>query len=159
MHTELMEQLRTAPNETAAREINNKLWEIWTDAPDPVAQEILKRGMERRASYDFAGALQDFTVLIEYCPHYAEGYNQRAFVNFIAGAYDQALLDLNRALDLTPDHVGSASGKALTLLQLGRETEGQIALRHALTLNPWLSERSYLKPLAELSPTKEDIDL
>ena len=158
-HTQLMQDLSEASNETLAREISNQLWEIWATAPDETAQEILQRGMERRAGYDFAGAVEDFDTLIEYCPHYAEGYNQRAFVNFIRGDYVLALADLDRSLEITPDHVGSASGKALALLQLGRETEGQIALRHALSLNPWLPERGRLKPIEEIAPVDNDVDL
>lgn len=158
-YTALLEQLRDASSEETAREINDQLWEIWATAPDETAQEILRRGMERRAGYDFAGAINDFDALVEYCPHYAEGYNQRAFVNFLRGELNLALVDLERSLKITPDHIGSASGKALTLLQLGRESEGQRALRYALSLNPWLPERAHLRPLQETEPQSKDIDL
>ncbi len=156
---DLMAQLKVSPDEATAREINNQLWEIWTVAPDEAAQQILQRGMERRASYDYLGAIQDFDALVEYCPHYAEGYNQRAFVHFLRGAYPLALADLERALAITPDHIGAASGKALSLLHMGRDVEGQLALRHALTMHPWLSERALLKPLPDLPAEGKDTDL
>ncbi len=146
-HTQLMQLVAEAPNETQAREWTNELWEIWATAPDETAQEILQRGMERRASYDFAGAIKDFDTLITYCPNYAEGYNQRAFVNFIVQDYELSLADLNRALAILPDHIGALTGKALALIQLGRDREGQIALRQAVALHPWLPERKRLVPL------------
>lgn len=156
-HTELMELISKAPNETQAREWSNELWEIWASAPDEVAQEILHRGMGRRASYNFAGAIEDFDRLIAYCPHYAEGYNQRAFVNFIRQDYAQSLEDLELALQLLPDHIGALTGKALTLIQLGREREGQIILRQALLLNPWLPERNRLLPLDDSLPSENEL--
>ena len=142
-----MEQVARAPNEGQAQELNNKLWAIWTTAPDKIAQEMLDRGMQKRRVFDFLGATKDFDALIAYCPHYAEGYNQRAFIHFLREDYGDALADLRRALEITPDHIGAASGVALSLLNMGREREGQLALRHALTLNPWLPERFQLREL------------
>lgn len=154
-----MALIADAPNEPQARNFSNELWGIWGTAPDEAAQEILKRGMDRRAAYDFVGAVQDFDTLIDYCPDYAEGYNQRAFVNFIGQDYDAALDDLDRAIELTPDHIGAISGRALTLLQLGRKREGQIALRAALALNPWLPERNRIAPLEPVEENRTQTDL
>ncbi|GFE63430.1 tetratricopeptide repeat protein [Litoreibacter roseus] len=158
-HIELMELVASAPDEDTARNLSNEMWEIWTTAPNETAQEILRRGMERRASYNFAGAMEDFDTLIDYCPHYAEGYNQRAFVHFIRQDYPASLTDLERALELTPDHIGALSGRALALLQLGRKEEGQIALREALIRNPWLPERHRLQPLEKTAPDIRETDL
>ncbi|KIQ68444.1 TPR repeat protein [Wenxinia marina DSM 24838] len=58
--------------------------------------------------------------------------------------YEAALDDLDTALALNPDHVAALSGRALTLMGLGRMDEGQAALRAALALNPWLGERAML---------------
>jgi tetratricopeptide (TPR) repeat protein len=140
----LMQALRTAPDPLAGQRASDAAWAFWTTAPDARAQEMLDRGMARRAAYDFGGARAAFQELIDYCPHYAEGYNQRAFVRFLSGDFGGALDDLERALARRPDHVGALSGKALTLLQLGRVKAGQGVLREALKLNPWLPERAYL---------------
>ncbi|WP_299191996.1 hypothetical protein [uncultured Litoreibacter sp.] len=156
---QLMEQVRAAGTETLAQELNTRLWEIWTTAPDAAAQEMLDSGMSRRASFDFLGAKASFDALIAYCPHYAEGYNQRAFVSFLREDYPAALVDLDKTLEITPDHIGAASGKALTLLRMGRDVEGQLALRHALTMNPWLPERFQLKAMEDVRGAGSDTDL
>ncbi len=143
----LFAELQTAAGDMEARVLSQRLWGFWTDAPDGASQEMLDRGMRARSSYDFVTALERFDALVGYCPFYAEGYNQRAFVRFLQGAYAAALPDLDQALELNPRHVGALSGKALTLMALGREAEGQTVLRAALALNPWLSERGLLKPL------------
>ncbi|MCT4557592.1 MAG: tetratricopeptide repeat protein [Pelagimonas sp.] len=141
----LYAELRVAPDEMTAREITNQMWQVWDDAPDEPSQQMLTAGMRARSGYDFLGALGHFDKLVSYCPFYAEGYNQRAFVNYLRGDYAAALPDLEQALELNPRHIGALSGQALSLLALGREQEGQAALRKALEINPWLTERHLLK--------------
>lgn len=153
----LFEQARKAETQAEARELASQMWTYWTDAPDEAAQAMLDRGMTKRESYDFLGALTDLDKLVEYCPHYAEAYNQRAFVNFLRQDFAVALVDLNKAVELNPDHVAALSGKALTLLGLGRNDEARDALQKALALNPWLPERSLAAPGGPLAPKGEDI--
>lgn len=150
--TELLNQAQAATSNAQGQEITRELWRLWATAPDDVAQELLDTGMAARASYDFARAIESFDRLTEYCPDYAEGYNQRAFVNFLREDYAAALLDLDLALARSPQHVAAMSGKALTLMGLGRNDEAQIILQDAVNLNPWISERSLL-----LSPRGTDL--
>lgn len=145
--TALIERVKDAPDERSAKIISNEMWEIWADAPDTRAQELLDEGMVRREAYDFAGAVDAFDALIDYCPEYAEGYNQRAFVNFIRQDYEEALPDLERAVALSPRHIAAMTGQALTLAALERKAEAALVLREALELNPWLSERALLPVL------------
>ena len=140
----LLAEARTAPTETEGRAVSARMWALWTDAPDETAQEMLDRGMARRESYDFAGALEAFDALVAYCPDYAEGYNQRAFVNFLRADYALAVGDLERAIALSPRHVAAISGLGLTLMALGRTEAAQEMLRRAVDLNPWIPERNYL---------------
>ena len=145
----LHEALRAAPDAAAARRLNNGLWEIWTQAPDAEAQDLLDDGMARLRVGDFTAAEAAFTALIAHCPDYAEGYNQRAFAHFLREDYDPALVDLDAALARSPEHIGALSGKALTLMGMGRDAEALAALEAALALNPWLSERSLLQVLKD----------
>lgn len=143
----LLEQARAAKNELAAQPIRQALWRLWATAPDDTAQALLDRGMNARSSYDFLGAIDAFDRLVAYCPDYAEGYNQRAFVNFLREDFEAALPDLDRALERSPRHVAALSGKALTLMGLGRADEAQDVLREAVELNPWIPERGLLQEI------------
>lgn len=145
----LYEDLLVAPDDMAARIISNQMWTYWDNAPDEPSQSMLDEAMRARSNYDFLRALDRLDALVGYCPFYAEGYNQRAFVNFLREDYAAAVPDLEQALELNPRHIGALSGLALTLVALGRDAEGQEALRAALALNPWLSERFLLKPVPE----------
>ncbi len=140
----ILSELQAAPDERTARGKFSALWELWAMAPDEAAQALLDRGMQARASYNFIDALDAFDRLVDYCPEYAEGYNQRAFVNFLRQDFEPALVDLDEALARRPNHVAAMSGKALTLIGLGRTGEAELVLREALRLNPWLPERNLL---------------
>ena len=153
----LTAQVQAAETEAEAREIGNRMWSYWADAPDAQAQAILDRGMTKRAGYDFLGAIREFDTLIAYCPDYAEGYNQRAFVHYLRQDFTAALADLDRALARAPDHIAALSGRALSLYALGRTEAARDTLARALALNPWLPERSLAAPGAPLAPPGEDI--
>jgi tetratricopeptide (TPR) repeat protein len=149
---QIMTVMRHARDQTEAQFMTNQLWQIWTDAPNARAQALLDEGMARRMAYDFAGSRAVLDNLIAYCPDYAEGWNQRAFAAFLAEDYAAALSDLDVALGIMPDHVAALSGKALTLIGLGRNDEAQEVLRAAVALNPWLGERALL-----IEPPGQDI--
>jgi len=130
LHSDLLQ----AETEGEARETASKLWEVWLTAPDAVAQDLLDRAMARRESYDLAGA---------------EGLLDQltAFVRFLRQNYDGALSDLDTVLTANPYHFGALSGKALSLMGLGRMALAQDVLRDALKVHPFLQERAYLTDL------------
>lgn len=153
----LIDEARAAENDAAGGEVSGKMWRLWLMAPDAPAQELLDQGMQQRSSYDFLGAIQSFDALVDYCPEYAEGYNQRAFVYFLSGDYEKALTDLDQALVFSPDHVGAQSGRALTLMNLGQTTQAREQLLAALQNNPWLSERFLLSDGGPLAVQTEEL--
>jgi tetratricopeptide (TPR) repeat protein len=147
---ELYDRIQGAPSEAVGQRLSGDLWAFWTDAPDDRAQGLLDMGMERRQIGNLMGSYEVLTQLVEYCPDYAEGWNQRAFTSYLAGRHGEALTDLDRALALDPTHSAALSGKALTLMWLGRRTEAQEVLREAVRLNPWMNERHLLEAPIEL---------
>lgn len=140
----LMARMLASGNEGHASEVMDQLWRIWTTAPDAKAQKLLDEGMRRRDEYDLASAWDDFDQLVTYCPDYAEGYNQRAFVEYLLHRNDEALADADKALAIDPRHLGALTGKALIQMEMGGPAAGQATLRKALKLNPWLPERRFL---------------
>lgn len=153
----LIARANDTDNRNEGRRLGNAMWEVWLRAPDEAAQAILDEGMRRREAYDFAGAKTEFDRLADYCPTYAEGFNQRAFVNFLREDYEAALVDLDVAIKLSPYHVAAQAGRALTLMNLGRLEEARAQLLIAVDNNPWLSEAALLTEGAPLGPKGKDI--
>ncbi|NBD30423.1 MAG: tetratricopeptide repeat protein [Alphaproteobacteria bacterium] len=145
--SDALAQLQASDNEMEAREVNGQLWEMWLDAPDERAQAMLDEGMARRESYDFLGSIDTLSRLVDYCPDYAEGYNQRAFSYFLARDFERAVADLERTIALNPEHIGALSGMALALIEQGRPAEAVPWLRRAVDLHPYLAERALLDSL------------
>lgn len=141
----LLSEVQSARTEKEARVYVNQMWVLWRDAPDEWAQELLQEGSDRIRMSDYGAAEAALNALVDYCPNYAEGYNQRAFSRFLSGQFELALADLDVALMLRPRHVAAMAGRVLTLHALDREDEAQAALRDALNLNPWLPERHLLR--------------
>lgn len=142
--TRILSKMKLALSEPIAQELSNQLWDIWMDAPDEKSQGVLNRGVSMLRAGNLFGATVIFDDLVEYCPHYAEGYNQRAFSYYLRQDFSPALEDLDFAIDIVPDHIGALAGKALTLIGMGRVEAAQDPLRRAVRLNPWLSERAFL---------------
>ena len=154
---ELFAEARAMETGQGAQDLSRRMWELWADAPDERAQAALDSGMRKRANYDFLGAKEEFDRLIEYCPDYAEGWNQRAFVHYLSHDFPAALQDLNAALERSPDHVAALSGRALTLMALDRFDEARDDIARALELNPWIPERGLAAPGGPLAPKGQDI--
>lgn len=136
--------MRMALDETDARILSDTLWRIWLTAPDQRAQGLLDQAMQLRRYADFNGSVALLDTLVDYCPDYAEGYNQRAFSFFLQRDFAAALVDLDATLAIDPRHLGAMTGKALTQIGLGDDEAAQITLREVLRLNPWLAERRLL---------------
>lgn len=140
-------ELQTAKSAQEAQKISAKLWEIWLTAPDEPAQELLNDALGLREIGDYLTAIKILDRLIAYCPEYAEGHNQRAFMYFLVQNYGAALVDVDNALAKNSRHLGALTGKALILIALKRPSEADLVLRQALALNPWLAERRFLSGL------------
>ena len=141
---QLYEQVQAAPNEIAARVFSSQMWELWLEAPDEPSQAMLNEGLRALRIGDYLRANDRLSALVSYCPFYAEGYNQRAFVSYLRGDYEAVLPDVDEAIRLNPRHTGALTGKALTLIALGRNDEAQDVLKTAVALNPWLGERALI---------------
>ncbi|MEP5728112.1 MAG: hypothetical protein ABJL67_01935 [Sulfitobacter sp.] len=148
----LIAKAQGAENFMDGRRVSNEMWQVWLRAPDELAQTALDSGLRHRDVFDFAGALIEFDRLVEYCPSYAEGFNQRAYINFLQENFEAALVDLDKALVLQPYHIAAQSGRALTLMNLGRIEEARAQMLVAVDNNPWLSEAALLEEGAPLAP-------
>ena len=142
----LYQKLVETKNEADAASFAGRIWDLYSTAPDARAQDLLDRGVRylQRGQLDTSEEL--LSELVQYCPDYAEGWNQRAFARYLAGKLDGALEDLDRTLELEPRHFGALAGRGLTFLQQGRQILGQQAIRDALKVHPWLNERRLLPP-------------
>ena len=69
-------------------------------------------------------------------PEFAEGWNKRATVYYLAGEYRQSIADCAEVLKRNPRHFGALSGLGLIYMRLERYDEALAWSRKALEVNP-----------------------
>jgi hypothetical protein len=84
--------------------------------------------------------------VIETAPTYAEAWNQRAFVRFLREKDAGALSDLEKTIELEPDHFGALAGMYHVLMRMGRSRAAVASCHARLTIHPWIQERGLLPP-------------
>lgn len=138
--------LLAAPDMARAQALEDEVWRIWTTAPDAEAQALLDRAFIARQRGDYTAAHAALDVLIAGWPDYAEGWNQRATLLFLAARYGESLDAVDETLIREPRHFGALAGRAVVLLRMGREADARRSLRAALSVNPWLREAALFPP-------------
>ena len=145
LYDELFQQLASAKSEQEGRRIESDIWQFWfSQSPTPEIRKALDSGMERRRVYDLEGAELHFDKVVNEAPQYAEGYNQRAFARFLREDLDGSLSDLEKTLELVPEHFGALSGMYHVLRLQNRPKAALKALQDAVALHPWIQERGGL---------------
>lgn len=132
----LFEQLYHAPDPLAAQAVEHAIWEIWLTSEDDVVNALMSEGVAAMQRRDYPTALRSFDRMVEVAPDYAEGWNKRATLYYLIGAYENSLDDIIRTLELEPRHFGALSGRGMILQDLGRSEEALTAFEAALDLNP-----------------------
>jgi tetratricopeptide (TPR) repeat protein len=138
----LFAELAAAKDDAQARAVEDKLWDFWLSFGDAQSQRLLEVSKQAQLSFDYGHALIALEELVAHQPQFAEGWNQLAYVLFLAGSYDASLEALNKTLALEPMHYAALAGRGIILIQQGKDADAQIPLRRALAINPWLKERN-----------------
>jgi tetratricopeptide (TPR) repeat protein len=145
----LFTQLHDAPDAETANALSNQIWALWTTPSDPVLASRMRDVMEARALMDFDSGIKLLDQLIADYPAYAEGWNQRATLYYMAGDFDASIADCAKVLELEPRHYGALSGRALMYLQLGKRSLALKDMKAALEFHPFLAEKQLFPELQQ----------
>ena len=114
------------------------LWRIWCAAGDPDLDALMAEGVRALEQNRLPEAEAAFTRLIERAPSFAEGWNKRATIRYVAQYYGCAIADCIETLARNPNHFGALSGQGLCHLALGEHREAAALFRRALAVHPRL---------------------
>jgi tetratricopeptide (TPR) repeat protein len=134
----LFEKLGETDTVAAAQAIELQIWQIWTEAKDGATDTLMQLGLGALQSGNLAGALELFDAVTVQKPDFAEGWNKRATVLYMLGAYERSAEDVEKALALEPRHFGALSGLGLINMDLDRPDAALDAFERALKLHPHL---------------------
>src|SRR6266545_4435150 len=94
------------------------LWQMWHRSGEPRLDDLLRRGIEAMERQDLPAADATFTRLIGEAPAFAEAWNKRATVRYLAHDYAASIADCRETLARSPNHFGALSGQGLCHLML-----------------------------------------
>jgi len=112
------------------------LWAVWGRSGDERIDDLLRRGIAEMGAERFTEATATFTRVIELKPDFAEGWNKRATVYYLAGDYRRSLADCDEVIKRNPQHFGALSGYGQIYLQLDEPEKALEYFRRALVVNP-----------------------
>ncbi len=141
----LFAELATSKSDAEARAVEAKLWDFWRGFGDAKSQQLLEVSRQAQLSFDYGHALLALEELVKHQPYFAEGWNQLAYVLFLAGSYDASLEALDKTLQLEPLHYAALAGRGIILIQQGKVEDAQAPLKRALAIDPFLKERNLIE--------------
>lgn len=124
------------PENEGWRRTERQLLEEWSKSGSAALDLLLKRGRDALRGGENDIAIGHLTALTDHAPEFAEGYNSRASAWFRAGRYGPAVADLQRALELNPQHFGALAGIGAILEETGQKPAALRAYRAALAIHP-----------------------
>lgn len=137
---DLFQKLYDTRNPVEANQLERKIWEAWSQSGSDTLDALLKGGVTVMEKGDHKRAEEIFTAMIDLRPDFAEAYNKRATVRFLAGDYAGSVADIERTLALEPRHFGALSGLGTIMERLDNLPEALRAWRRALAANPHLDD-------------------
>ena len=124
------------PDEDTRDQAEQALWRIWARSGDPEVDRLYQTGIEQMNAGDLQQGIVTFTRIIELKPDFAEGWNKRATLYFLAGELRKSLADCDEAMKRNPYHFGALSGYALIYIRLEYYDRALEYSRRALEVNP-----------------------
>jgi tetratricopeptide (TPR) repeat protein len=115
------------------------LWEAWSRSDIAEVNALMREGVAAMERSALAEAEAIFTRIIGRAPAFAEGWNKRATLRFLADDFEASIADCEETVARNPSHFGALSGQGLCHLALGQPREAAALFRRALEVHPHLT--------------------
>ena len=112
------------------------LWLLWARSGDAGVDRLMAAGVEQMQSGRHREAVATFSDVIRRKPDFAEGWNKRATVHYLAREYKKSLADCAEVVKRNPAHFGALSGYGQVYFQLEEYEQAIQWWKRALEVNP-----------------------
>jgi len=133
---ELFAALGSAGSVAASGAVEERIWRLWGQSGDRAVDALLARGIAAMDSGVLPTAIGHFSAVVRRAPGFAEGWNKRATVHYLAGDLAASMADIERTLALEPRHFGAISGMGLIFLRRGDLVGALRAFERVLEIHP-----------------------
>jgi tetratricopeptide (TPR) repeat protein len=132
----LFKRLSAAENPEEARAVAAVIEKIWAQSDSDTAGLLMEHAAAAMLTRQYPLALQFFDKIILLQPTWAEAWNKRATLRFLADDLDGAMADIKQVLQLEPRHFGALAGAGVILRKEGFDKSALVAFRKSLEINP-----------------------
>jgi len=112
------------------------IWIVWSRSGDPEADRLFGQGIDEMNAGRLEAGIATFGRVIRRAPGFAEGWNKRATLYFLAGDYEKSLQDCDEVMKRNPYHFGALAGYGQIYLQLRKYEQALDYFKRALAVNP-----------------------
>ena len=134
--TPLLDQLKSAKDVVIAQDLEGRICEAWAVSDDPEIDRLMGQAQIYMQSRAPVYALAVLDTVIAKAPGFAEGWNVRATLFFVAKDYNRSFTDFVHVLTLEPRHFGALSGIGLILNRRGDKLGALAAYEQVLQVDP-----------------------
>ena len=114
------------------------LWAMWCRSGRAELDARLAEAVAAMERREFDASERLLTALVEAAPEWAEAWNKRATVRYLATDYTGAIADCRETLSRTPHHFGALAGQGLCHMALEQYGPAAALFRRALEVHPLL---------------------
>ncbi len=115
------------------------VWQLWGKSGDAAIDKLYQEGVDKMRDGDTAGAIKVFSAIIAKRPAFAEAWNKRATIYYMAGDYELSMQDCEKVLELMPQHFGALVGFAQMLAERSQPDRALALMERASKVNPYLA--------------------
>ncbi|MDH4093871.1 MAG: tetratricopeptide repeat protein [Betaproteobacteria bacterium] len=112
------------------------LWLLWSRSGETAIDQLMARGVEEMQAGRHDAAVATFSEVVGRRPDFAEAWNKRATVQYLAGNYQRSLEDCGEVIRRNPVHFGALSGYGQVYFALQDYEQAIRWWRRALEVNP-----------------------
>ena len=112
------------------------LWLLWSRSGENELDRMMAAGVEEMQAGRHREAVAAFSEVIRRKPEFAEGWNKRATVHYLAGDYRKSLADCDEVMKRNPFHFGALSGYGQIYFRLEDYGQALHWWKRALEVNP-----------------------
>ena len=151
-------QLKSALNFENSKEIEDKIWDLWTTHPSKDnLTKLLADGSSAMMKNNLDTALNKFTEAIKLDPSWAEAWNKRATVLYLMGKYDLSQADIDKVLMIEKRHFGALAGQGLVQTALKNYQKAMDSYIEAHKVHPFMKSPLIMIEKLKLQIKKESI--